>query len=199
MKRNNVAKGLAVFVAGAAVLWLFLVPDAAGRCQAQCFWGVVGLLVTGVLMIANLAVAGSILIPGAQQYVKRSGAAVAALWGLSFALAYVDLTAQTCLSSCPVSTFDVVHAIALLIADVALVGLIFVEGTRLANRLRRSFERTVTFSRLKVFAVLGWGFVVLDDIADILGGRANGVTLLGLVGSAAIAIWLATVQPTAEQ
>ena len=199
MRQSNVARGLAVFVAGAAVLWLLLVPDAAGRCQAQCFSGVVGLLVTGVLMIANLAVAGSILIPGAQQYVKRSGAAVAALWGLSFALAYVEVTAQTCLSSCPVSTFDIVHTIALLIADVALVGIIFLEGTRLANGMRSSWVGTVTFSRLKVFAVFGWGLVILDDIADIVGGRANGLTLLGLMGSAAIAIWLATVQLTGEQ
>jgi len=151
------------------------------------------------VMIANLAVAGSILIPGAQQYVKRSGAAVAALWGLCFALAYSEVKAPTCATSCPESTFDTVFGIALLIADVALVGIIFLEGTRLSNNLRSSFARTVTFSRLKGFAVFGWVLVILDDMADIVGGRANGFTLLGLVGSAAIAIWLATVQLTGEQ
>ena len=108
MRQSNVARGLAVFVAGAAVLWLFEVPDAAGRCQAQYFMGLVDLLLTGVLMIANLAVAGSVLIPGMQQYTKRSGAAVAAVWGVSLALAYPAVGAPR---SVPVSAEHFRHRV----------------------------------------------------------------------------------------
>ncbi len=194
MRQSNVAKGLAIFVAGGAVLWLFRVPDGAGRCEAHCFLDMVGLLVTGAVMIANLAVAGSTLIPGAGQYAKRSGAAVAALWALGFAFAYVQANDPKCMSNCPPSNSEAMFALAMLIADVVLVGIIFVEGARLAEGFRSSEVRTVTFSRFRGFAVFGWGLSALGDFVKILGGRGDGLTLLALLGTAAIAIWLATVQ-----
>jgi hypothetical protein len=197
MRQSNVAKGLAIFVAAAACLWLFIVPDAAGRCEAQCFVGMVGLLVTGAVMIANLAVAGSILIPGAQQYVKRSGAAVAALWGLCFALAYSEASAPTCATSCPQSTFDAVFALALLIADVVLVGTIFVGASSLARRLRSSGGNRVSFSRLKGWAVLGWGLLAFGDFVEAV-RDGGGLSWLVFLGTTALGIWLATIQPASE-
>jgi len=158
--------------------------------------GLVDLLLTGVLMIANLAVAGSLLIPGMQQYTKRSGAAVAAVWGVSLALAYPAVGAPG-LSQCQLSTFDIVFSLVFFIADVALIGTIFVGDSPSLRRFRSSGVRKVTFTGLKGVALLGWMFLALTDFVSIVNG-GGALSLINFLSATCFVIWLIVVQPAGE-